>query len=174
MKVVFNGNGYDPANQEMLTKNGLWRIDSGVEAIARFTEPKNVALFKEMGVFTPEECKARKTVMLNHYVGMVEMEVQCMIDMIQQHILPSCKAAKVEPVRGLRPGLETLKSKLHAIHEESDEVARATLARNLRLDTMIEVRKKCDETEAIVPADKWTLATYKELLFLDQRGEENF
>ena len=75
MKVVFNGNGYDPANQQMLTDKGLWRIDSGIDAIARFTVPKNVALFSEMGVFSPEECKARQTVMLNHYVGIVEIEV---------------------------------------------------------------------------------------------------
>ena len=70
-KVVFNGNGYDPANQKMLTEKGLWRIDSGIDAIARFTEPKNVKLFDELGIFKPEECKARKTVMLNHYVSCV-------------------------------------------------------------------------------------------------------
>ena len=27
-RIIFNGNGYDPANQEMLTKNGLWCINS--------------------------------------------------------------------------------------------------------------------------------------------------
>ena len=37
----------------------------------------------------------------------------------------------------------------------------------LRLDTMIDVRKVVDDVEAICPADKWTLATYKELLFVD-------
>merc|ERR1712032_1166740 len=44
---------------------------------------------------------------------------------------------------------------------------KATLARVLRLETMVDLRKVCDEAEAIVPEDKWTLATYKELLFLD-------
>ena len=33
----------------MLTKNGLWCINSSVDAIARITEPKNVKLFEEMG-----------------------------------------------------------------------------------------------------------------------------
>ena len=32
-KVVFNGNNYDPAAQDELTDRGVWRIDSGVEAI---------------------------------------------------------------------------------------------------------------------------------------------
>ena len=49
-KVIFNGNGYDAENQKMLTERGLWRIDSNVDAITRFTEPKNIALFEELGV----------------------------------------------------------------------------------------------------------------------------
>ena len=32
---MFNGNGYDKANQEMLTKAGVWCINSGVDAIRR-------------------------------------------------------------------------------------------------------------------------------------------
>jgi glutamine synthetase len=49
-KVIFNGNNYDPANQEMLTKRGVWRIDSGVDAICRYTDPKNTKLFEDMKV----------------------------------------------------------------------------------------------------------------------------
>ena len=49
---------------------------------------------------------------------------------------------------------------------DSDE-ASAAAARVLRLETMIEVRKHVDEFEAVCPAEHWTLATYKELLFLD-------
>ena len=37
----------------------------------------------------------------------------------------------------------------------------------LRLETMIDIREICDTAEETVPADLWTLATYKELLFLD-------
>ena len=63
--------------------------------------------------------------MYNHYVGTVEMEAKCMVDMIKQHIIPSCKAADMA------------------------------------------VRKLCDKAEEDVPADLWTIATYKDLLFLD-------
>ena len=38
----------------------------------------------------------------------------------------------------------------------------ATAARVLRLETMIAARKTVDAAEAVVPADMWTLATYKE------------
>jgi len=170
-KVIFNGNGYDPKNQEMLTKNGLWRIDSGVDAMARMTEPKNVKLFEEMGVLTKEECAARQTVMFNHYVGQVEIEALCMVDMINQHIIPSLKAAGVGPVAELAAAVKTLQSALSDIHHEEDARKKADKARTLRLETMISIRETADAAEAICPAALWTLATYKELQFLDQHVE---
>ena len=73
---MFNGNGYDPANQAMLTEKGLWRIDSCVDAIDRFIEPKNIKLFSNLNVFTERECLARRDILLNYYIGVVEMEVR--------------------------------------------------------------------------------------------------
>lgn len=167
-KNVFNGNGYDAANQEALTKAGLWRIDSGVDAICRYTVDKNVKLFEEMQVLSAEECAARQTVMLNHYIGTVEIEVLSMIDMINQHVIPSVKNSGVGPLEGLQAAAEELKSAISQIHHTADEKTKAQLARTLRLETMIKVREVCDAAEAVVPASEWTLATYKELLFLDQ------
>ena len=171
LKVVFNGNGYDADNQKMLTEKGLWRLDSGIDAIVRFTNPKNVKLFSEMGVFSIEECAARQSVMLSHYVGLVEIEANCMMTMIRNHVLPSCRISNVGPQRKLQGALSTLRDAMHRIENENDEVARGHLARKLRLETMIDIRALCDEAEAEVPAEEWTLGTYRELLFLDQ-GEE--
>lgn len=53
--MIFNGNGYDSATQELLPKQGVWCINSGVEAMGRYTAPKNVALFEKMGVLSAEE-----------------------------------------------------------------------------------------------------------------------
>lgn len=167
-KAVFNGNGYDPANQEMLTKNGVWRIDSGVDAIARFTADKNVHLFEELKILSPVECVARETVMFNHYVGTVEVEVNVMLEMIQQHIIPAVKAAGVGPLQQLEAAVETLKFAALKIHLAPTPKEKAQFARELRLQTMIEVRELCDAAEEVVPPNLWTLATYKELLFLDQ------
>ena len=60
-------------------------------------------------------------------------------------------------------GVSKLEAALKEMHAASDEFEAAKLARVLRLDTMIEVRKVVDDVEAICPADKWTIATYKEL-----------
>jgi glutamine synthetase len=52
------------------------------------------------------------------------------------------------------------------------QAAKAALARRLRLEKMVDIRKHCDQAEALCPHDSWSMATYKELLFLDQHHTE--
>ena len=170
-KVIFNGNGYDPEWPDKAVEKEVWRIDSGVEAIKKFTDAKNTELFEKMGVFTPRECEARRTVLLEHYTGTVEMEALTMVDMINQHVIPSCKKAELGFVKKLEDSVKTLKKGVSEIHAASDEAEAAALSRVLRLDTMIKVRDICDEAEALCPPSLWTLASYPELLFLDTHPE---
>ena len=165
-KVIFNGNGYDPKWPDEADKLGITHIDSGVEAINKLVDPKNVAMFKEMGVFDEEECAARREILLEGYIGTIEMEVGCMIDMINQYAIPSAKAAGINTSE-MATGVAKLKAGLAGIHAATDNFESAKLCRVLRLETMIEVRKTVDEVEAECPANLWSYATYKELLFLD-------
>ena len=48
-RVVFNGNNYCVENQKELTEKGLWRIDSSVEAMKRYSAPKNKEVFQAVG-----------------------------------------------------------------------------------------------------------------------------
>ena len=75
---MFNGNGYDPSWPAKADELGLFHIDSGVDAIKCFVAEKNTALFESHSVFKPNECEARKTILLELYQGVVEMEAQCM------------------------------------------------------------------------------------------------
>merc|ERR1712160_69496 len=120
-RVIFNGDNYCEANQEMLTKRGIWRIDAVIDAQNRLIDPKNIALFEKLSVLSKAECESRASV--------------------QQG--------------------------LASVHAASDDYSKASAARTLRLETMVAARAVCDEAEAHVPAELWTLATYKELLFLD-------
>ena len=89
-----------------------------------------------------------------------------MLDKIKQHIIPSCKAAGIATGE-LTKGCDAVAAGLAQIHGADNEEAKATAARVLRLETMEEVRAVCDKVEEDVPAELWTLATYKDLLFLD-------
>mmetsp|Transcript_26999 Transcript_26999/g.65593 ORF Transcript_26999/g.65593 Transcript_26999/m.65593 type:complete len:706 (-) Transcript_26999:270-2387(-) len=166
-KVIFNGDNYDEANQQMLTDNGVWRIDSGIDAICTLTSQKNIDLFANMGVLSGEECKARQTCLVDHYVGTVEIEVLCLIDMLNQHVIPAVKAAEGKHLHALQGAVDTLKNALEGVHAEEDEQKRGNLARTLRLETMVNIRDVVDEAEGETPANLWTLASYKDLLFLD-------
>jgi len=166
-RVIFNGNNYDEEMQQMLTDRGVWRIDSGVEAIHTLTSEKNINLFEKMGVMSKEECESREVVLHDHYAGTVEMEAKCLIDMINQHIIPSVKKAGVGPLAELEAAVGTISEAVSGIHGAGSSYEAAQLARVLRLETMVDIRATCDAAEEVVPADLWTLATYKELLFLD-------
>mmetsp|Transcript_8114 Transcript_8114/g.11685 ORF Transcript_8114/g.11685 Transcript_8114/m.11685 type:complete len:716 (-) Transcript_8114:279-2426(-) len=170
-KVIFNGDNYCEESQQKLTDDGLWRIDSGVEAIHRIVAEENVALFEKMNVLSKEECEARQVVLHDHYTGTVEMEALTLVDMINQNIIPACKTAGVGDVAGLESSVATLKSAIAEIHGTEDSYEKAKLARVLRLETMIDIRAICDAAEEVVPADLWSLATYKDLLFLDSHTE---
>lgn len=166
-KVIFNGNGYDLANQEKLTEDGVWRIDSGVEAIHRLSDEKNIKFFEDMKVMGKEETLAREECLLDHYTGTIEMEAGAFVDILNHHIIPSVKKAEIGPLEALEEAVQTLKSALKEIYDTEDTYEKAKLARVLRLETMVELRKACDAAEEVVPADLWTIASYKELLFLD-------
>mmetsp|Transcript_6182 Transcript_6182/g.7087 ORF Transcript_6182/g.7087 Transcript_6182/m.7087 type:complete len:745 (+) Transcript_6182:170-2404(+) len=169
MKAVFNGNGYDPAWPAQADDLGLAHIDSGIDSIMCLTKDKNMRMFEEMGVLEKTECAARETVMLENYVGVVEVEAGAMIDMVNQHVLPSVtKAGLGSSVEGkLKEGVQSVEAALEGIHKAGNARVQGALARTLRLETMIALREICDAAEAQVPADLWTLATMKELLFVD-------
>jgi glutamine synthetase len=165
-KVIYNGNGYDPAWPDKAVKQGVWRVDSAVDAINMMSDAKNVKLFGDLGILSKAELDARKDVNLEHYVGMIEMEALSMIDMIKLQILPALKEGKIDTA-GVSKALDMVTKGLAGVHHEGDLFKKATLARSLRLETMIEARTHVDAAEGECPANLWPLATYKEMLFLD-------
>merc|ERR1719203_1264386 len=173
-KVIFNGENYDEGNQDKLTAAGVWRIDSGVEATHHLVSEKNVALFNKMNVFTKEECYSREVVLHDHYAGTVEMEALCLVEMMNQHIIPSVKESGVGPLAELETDVRTLRGAITGLHDAKTSYEKAKLARVLRLETMLDIRKHCDSAEAVVPNSLWTLASYKELLFLDSHSGRDY
>merc|ERR1712086_424147 len=149
---IFNGDSYDEEMQQMLTDSGVWRIESGVEAIHRLSAQENKDLFQSLGVMDSDECDARASVLHDHYTGTVEMEALTLIDMINQHIIPSVKAAGAVPAGELASSVGALKDAVAAIHAASTSYEKAKLARVLRLETMIDIRGYCDAAEEVVPA----------------------
>lgn len=88
--------------------------------------------------------------------------------MLNRNIIPAVKAAGVGPLEDLQADVHLLKNKLAEIHHTEDLKTKAKMSRDLRLETMLNIRTHTDTAEEVVPEELWTLPTYKELLFLDQ------
>ena len=136
----------------------------------RLTAPENKELFESFGVMDAKECDARAIVLHDHYFGTVEMEALTLIDMINQNIVPSVKAARVGPLGDLEATVGSIQTALAGIHAAETSYEKAQLARVLRLETMMDIQETCDAAKGIVPAELWTLAAYKELLLLDSHS----
>jgi len=169
-KAVFNGNGYAEDWPDKAVERGIWRIDSGIDAYKTMTSDKNCALFDKMKVMNREELEARTAVNYTQYVGTVEMEVLCMIDMLNQQVIPAVKAAG-QSTSALSDVVATLKYALGQIHAAPEGHAQASVARSVRLETMVQQREAVDAAEGLCPSHLWPMATYRELLFLDSQQD---
>jgi len=89
MKCVFNGNGYGETWPSVAASRGLFVIPSGVDAIKRFVDAKNVAMFESVNVLSKQECESRKYILLEQYINTVNEENLCLIDMIKRFVMPS-------------------------------------------------------------------------------------
>ena len=149
-KVIFNGNGYSAEWPTEAIERGVWEIDSGVGSMARMEADKNIALFESLNILSREECEARAQIMCDHYSGTVEMEALCMIDMINKQIIPAATRFGFGDVAALTAAAASVKAKLATVHH-AEGYAKATIARELRLETMMDARAVCDSAAGVIP-----------------------
>ena len=123
-RVIFNGDNYSAEWPIEAGKRGVHRQDSGVEAMAALSLPKNTALFERMNVMSVKESEARTLVNFDHYWGTVEMEALTMVDMMKQHVIPSVKNAGLDH---LIPGLDAGVAKVEAGIASQDDPIRVMI-----------------------------------------------
>ena len=66
-RIIFNGNGYSKEWEEEAARRGLQNLRSTPEALAHYTDEKNVRLFTKHGVYTVEEMRSREEIGLEEY-----------------------------------------------------------------------------------------------------------
>ena len=62
-------------------------------------------------------------------------------------------------------GVEQLREKLHDVHGSGGVSASAHYCEDVLIPLMNTTREAADELEQLVPADKWPLPTYHQMLF---------
>ena len=61
-RIIFNGNGYSKEWEEEAARRGLQNLRSTPEALAHYTDEKNVRLFTKHNVYTVEEMRSREEI----------------------------------------------------------------------------------------------------------------
>lgn len=194
-RIIFNGNGYDDAwIKEATEKRGLLNYRTTADCMPHLLDQKNVDMLTSLGVFSVDELKSRRDIMLENYCKTVVIEANTMVDMAKTQIAPAieayvsdvAKAASVKKkvVPDLTCSYETnVIKKLSAMIDEIDEkavkleegllkvqeaediVEESEMVRDILLPAMSELRVPCDQAELMTAKSYWPFPAYEELLF---------
>ena len=88
-RIVFNGNNYSDEWVRTARSRGLLDLPSTADALAHFTEDKNLTLFARHGIFTEAEIRARQMILYEEYAKTLNIEALTLMDMIHKEIIPA-------------------------------------------------------------------------------------
>ncbi|MGX8688638.1 MAG: glutamine synthetase III family protein, partial [bacterium] len=81
-RIIFNGNGYDDAwIREATEVRGLMNYRTTADCMPHLLDEKNVTMLTSLGVFSVDELRSRRDIMLENYCKSVEIEADTMISM---------------------------------------------------------------------------------------------
>ena len=189
-RIIFNGNGYSKEWEEEAARRGLQNLRSTPEALAHYTDEKNVRLFTKHGVYTVEEMRSREEIGLEEYSKTLHIEAETMLRMIGRQILPACVAFSGKTAQSVSakaalgvdaPAEKALVSKIaektgelfaaaETLEEKEKAVPEATLDsayyyRQEVLPVMEKARAAADELEVMVGKENWPFPVYEDILF---------
>ncbi len=189
-RILFNGNGYDPAWLEEAERRGLLNLATTPDAAAHLLDGKNVSLFTSEGVYTETELRARGEIMLDTYCKVLRIEALTMIDMARKKIFPAvsrfsgelCRRAADKNALGMDAAYESGTAKelsallgegmaqLRALESALSEgehfltpAARAAFYRDNVLRLMQQLRTLADSMELL--SDGWPYPSIGALIF---------
>ncbi|MBR6358883.1 MAG: glutamine synthetase III, partial [Lachnospiraceae bacterium] len=194
-RIIFNGNGYDDSwIKEATEKRGLLNYRTTADCMPHLLDKKNVEMLTGLGVFTEDELRSRRDIMLENYCKTVTIEANTMINMVHKRIAPAITrfasdlareaAEKQAFVAGAACGYEKeLVEKLSALTDEINEkthrleeavsglseaadiVSESALIRDTVVPAMSELRVPCDKAELLTAKEYWPFPTYGDILF---------
>ena len=194
-RIIFNGNGYDEAwIREATEERGLLNYCTTADCMPHLLDRKNVDMLTGLGVFTEEELRSRRDIMLENYCKSIVIEANTMTDMTRTLIVPAIERYAADVAKGITakkeiaPGLacvyetdlvgklselideiaaktDELEAALLTIGGAEDIVEESAAIRDRLLPVMSELRVPCDEAERLTAKSYWPFPTYADLLF---------
>jgi glutamine synthetase len=152
-RIRFEGNGYSAEWHAEAASRGLKAMTSVTGAIREYVEPRNVALFTDLGVFSESELEARYEIKCETYLKKVQIEARVLGDLATNHIIPTAiryQNVLIDNVRGIKELFRAdaagmASAEMETIRTIGDHVK---AIRGLVHD-MVEARKKWNPVEYI-------------------------
>ncbi len=194
-RIIFNGNGYDDSwIGEATEKRGLLNYRTTADCMPHLLDEKNVRMLTALGVFTVDELRSRRDIMLENYCKTVTIEANTMVNMVHKRIAPAITrftadiAKQAAEKKALFPelacGYETelvtklsaltdsisekadaLEAALTGLQKAADIMEESALIRDTVVPAMAELRIPCDRAELLTAKSYWPFPTYGDILF---------
>lgn len=182
-RVIFDGDNYTPQWHKEAERRGLLNLKRTPEALAQLKTEAAQKLFEKHGVFSRRELLSRYEVYMHTYETTVEYEGHCAVEIASTQILPAAfeyqleLAEMIKSVGGVGKAnkVGAAKALLKTLSAETDKALTALNALDAAiekkksdkiLDAMAKLRESVDALEGLVPASKWPLPSYAEMLFV--------
>ena len=194
-RIIFNGDGYSAQWVEEAKRRGLLNLPTTADALPRYLDQKNVALFIRHKIYTEAEMEARYETIMEEYVKTLNIEALTMARMVRGDILPAVSgyasslaqgvAARRQLIpslpctaeTGLIEGLSALLDRAYAQTSELEALLRdpssesvniltaAVHYRDKVLPAMEALRGTVDQMEQRASGACWPYPTYAQLMF---------
>lgn len=193
-RILFNGNNYSQEWVEEAGKRGLSNYSNTPDAIAHWTDKKNIALFEKFGILGEKEMRARLDIMQDKYSNTLNIEALTMLEMVKKDVFPAViryehMLAKVAvdkktigmkidniPEKALLDKISDLSAAMFVKIEtlEKEQAAAAAIEDSSKkakaycakvFTSMQDLRATVDELEPLVGRRYWKLPTYTDLLY---------
>lgn len=189
--VVFNGDGYSQKWVEEAQRRGLPNLRTTPEALDTMREMKDYEFLIKGGIYKKEEIETRYNVLLERYIKLREIELDTLVDLVHQFVIPSAisyKMALTKVLKGQRmfeiPGVfemavyKRLTTKVDELHMLTNKIVEALTAdhhdhhqfaikiANELMPTAAAIALACNELEELIPHNCYMLPKYYDMLFL--------
>lgn len=190
-QTVFNGDGYSKEWVEEAKRRGLPNLRTTPEALKTMTEESSYQFLVKMGIFKSDEITTRYNILLERYIKIREIELETLIDMIHQFVIPSGLeykkmlakiitnqsaigvssqfeleaykkvTTKIDEIHSLS---QNLVKELKADHHDHQKYAEKIASEMMTVSTSMALI--CNELEELIPHQFYSLPKYYDMLFL--------
>ena len=191
-RIIFNGDGYSAEWVKEAERRGLPNYASTVDCMPHYTDEKNIRIFRKFEIYNQNEVAARTEIHLEKYSKTVRIEARTMVEMARKQLLPAtmehvqtlCEAIETKNHIGftsktdekiakklneladdLYDSIERLEQRITEANAVKEIQAQAEFFHDKVLAEMDIMRSVADEIELNMPASKWPIPAYSEIIY---------